>query len=461
MHKYLHQHLFFKNKIFLLKIFVILIVIGIWIKQTYSPLTTPMVVSDADAYTRLWHIIFLQISNVWLPGFQYIMRIFSVIPDNGFFLNYRLGIYIFTILSSIVIFLIIQKNTNKFLPSLLGLSLFLFHPLTKQLSVITLTEIPWLFFLFLSIYFLFFTKHKNKIIFGLLAFIISETFRYESWFLLVILIPYLIYFFKVNKLIKIKSVLFIIIFPIFWMLVLNKLYDSPISFIFEKIKCSRGDNPLFFLGINETWNLLSLQINTYIFPTFIIFLLLLSGFIFKKLKILPISVISVYLFFCYFTQTLISFNENTAPRFFYFLVPALAIIIPVCLYNIYLIKNIIKIIVIIGVLMFTYNKFSKLNNDYYFDVNKTDLYDVKKVFSVLKYNNPQKIYICTQINDYYFSSFILYLLQYKYTPVDCNSNFYTQDNSSNIIITTQDENLYDLKIKYSYKIKFLNHIIYQ
>lgn len=457
------NHLFFNkiHKVIFLKILAITIIIAVWVQLTYLPLRSPMMVNEADAYSRLWHIVYFPISNIWLPGFQFIMRLFSIILDNGSFLNYRLGIYFLTISLSLVIFSIIKNITNDFFSSLLGLIIFLFHPLTKQLSVVTLTEIPWLLFVFLSVYFLFFSKLKNKLTLGLLFFIISQTIRYESWFLLALLIPYLLFTLKTNYS-KLSLVLVVSAFPILWMLVLNKLYGNPISFFFEKLNCSHGQDSIFYSTFKELLDFMILQINTYIFPSLFLILFLLPGLFYKRLNLTPISSVSVYLFLCFLMETFTTFNENMTPRFFYFLVPALAITIPVYLYHIYrLHKKFSKIfITAVYLFLFIYHPISKLNHNYYTTVNSSEIYDVEDILSLLKTNNPREIYLCTLVDDYFFSNFIKYRLYYQDLLIDCNNDPYITHNSSNIITSLQDESFYDSKIRYSNKIKFSNHILY-
>jgi hypothetical protein len=444
---------------FFLKIITLIIIIGIWIKQTYLPLTSSMMVNEADAYTRLRHVVNSPMSQVWLPGFKYVMKFFSVIKDNGTFFNYRLGIYIYTLFLALVIFLIIKNITKSFLPSLLGLTIFLFHPLTRQLSTITLTEIPWLFFLFLSIYFLFFTKYKNKIWLGLLAFIISQTVRYESWFLILPLIFYLFFFLKRKNVDFVDPILLTILFPIFWILVLDYIYDNPISFIFEKLKCSQESGFISHWTISNLTNCLNSQLDTYIFPHIILIFVILIGLVLKKAKLIPISVISIYLYICFFIETFITFNENTSPRFFYYLVPSLSILIPTCLYLIfYKYSKNLKLILYGCCYFILVAQMSTLNQNEYFNVNQLEIKDIKETLKNL--DPAYKTYICVDQLDMFYSGVLEYSLQYKNIDFGCQKDFYEQDQSSKMVISTQNESYFDSKINYIDKKELSTHTIY-
>lgn len=453
----------YKNKkSFLLELLAISLTIIIWIRQTYQHLTLLMETREADAYSRLFHIVHLPLSNVWLPGFQYLMRFFLLIKNSDNFTNYRLGIYLYTIALSLVIFLIIKNITKKILPSLIGLILFLFHPLTQQLSTITLTEIPWLFYLYLSIYLFFFTKHKYKIYLSLISFTVSETLRYESWFLLPIIIPYLILFCKKKYFDSIKFIFLIIIFPVIWMIILNHYFDNPISFIFEKLKCSQHANQLIHWKIENLMDFINLQLDIYIFPHLYLYLFLFIGIFYKKIKSQSISVISLFLFLCFFIETLINFNENTTPRFFYYLIPPLSVIIPATANNIFQkYPKLFRIFFYIPFyLIFSYQSLSKLNQTYYKTINITDILDIENVLQRINLFKIKTTYLCTDGQDYLFSNFLLYRLQYKNISIDCSQNLYPQNKSSLMVISPQDENFYDSKIIYSTKEKLSNHILY-
>ncbi len=438
----------------------ILFVILIWIKFTFSPLTRPMRTDELDAFSRLFHIIYLPMSNVWLLGFQYIMRIFSLIPDNGTFLNYRLGIYIFAILSSIVIYLIVHKVTKNWIYSLLALIIFLFHPLTVQLSVLTLSEIPWTFFILLSIYFLFFSDNKRQLFLGLTFYVISETIRYESWFMLPILFVYLFFHFKKDRTLFIPSVFYLLCFPIIWLNIEYQVSGSPVSFIFEKMKCSVIGKSDLSWHMHKVITTVDKQLSVYIFPYLIILSLLVASFFLKNKKLISFSIGSIYLLACFIFQTYISFNENISPRFFYYFVPLIAVLVPTCLSQVINFKNnkILNYIFIIPILLIVLRTTQTEDHLYYSQLSEPNLTTFRDLDSINLKSN-ETVSVCT--NDERIINLLEYKLGYK-NFTDCKYKLYLNENMhGKLMIKRGNDYLYNDLRKWVSKTTFQDYVLYE
>lgn len=420
-----------------------------------------METNEMDAYSRLVDVIRIQPieEGIWLPGFGYIMKFFLLVPDNGSYLNIRIGIYIFSLLSALVIYKIVMGFTSNLFYSLSGMIFFLFHPLTIQLSVLTLTEPIWIFFILLSIYFLFISHTKNHISFSLIFYVISQTIRFESW----LLIP-VIAIFSLNALHqkKISFLQFIIVFtfPISWFIATYFNVGYLFSFISSKYRCSTNEfSPLHWNIINIIYDL-KIQLSTYVFSKFSILTLLLIGSFQKNKKISIISFSSLYLLIIFIIETYTSFNENTTPRFFYYLVPVVAIIFPY-LVSVFVKENIKRVFLKATFIFFlstvVFLEFFTLNNNYYSKFTE-EAQEIKNIISELQISKKDIVIFCVPYFD--FSTLFSYETNYKTLP--CSNNYYLDPNYHGVLISDMDtSDTYDQESRWTNKISYKNLTFYR
>ncbi|HWS48587.1 MAG TPA: hypothetical protein VN174_00870 [Candidatus Methanoperedens sp.] len=420
-----------------------------------------METNEMDAYSRLVNITRKQPidEGVWLPGFGYIMKLFLLIPDNGTYLNIRIGIYIFTLLSAFIIYRVIKSLTSNHYYSLFGMTMFLFHPLTIQLSVLTLTEPLWIFFILLSIYYLFFSDRKNRLSLSLVFYIISQTIRFESW----LLIP-VIAIFSLNALrhkkISVFQFILIFVFPIFWFFVTFLDVGYLFSFVLKKYHCSTNEpSPLHWNITNIIYDL-KIQLSTYVFSKLGIFIVLLIGIFQKNKKISIISFSSLYLLIVFVIETYTSFNENTTPRFFYYLVPIITIVFPY-LVSIFAKKNIkkpfLKIIFTLSLCLIIFLEYFTLNNNYYSEFTR-EAREIKNIINELQISKNNIVIFCAPYFD--FSTLFSYETDYKIFP--CSKDYYLDPNYHGVLIGDVDtSDIYDQERRWTNKISYRNLIFYR
>lgn len=414
-----------------------------------------------DAYSRLVNVIRKQPvgEGIWLPGFGYIMKLFLLVPDNGTYLNIRIGIYIFSLLSAFVIFKIVMGFTSNLFYSLSGMAIFLFHPLTIQLSVLTLTEPLWIFFVLLSIYFLFISRRKNHISFSLISYVISQTIRFESWLLIPIIVIFLFNAFRHKKISFLQFTL-VFAFPIFWFLATYLDVGYLFSFVLSKYRCSTNEpSPLHWNIINIIYDL-KIQLSTYVFSKLSILTLLLIGTFQKNKKISIISLSSLYLLIIFIIETYTSFNENTTPRFFYYLVPVVAIIFPY-LVSVFVKENIkktfLKATFILSLCVVVFLEFFTLNNNYYLKFTR-EAQEIKNIINELQISKQDIVIFCVPYFD--FSTLFSYETDYKILP--CLNDYYLDPNYHGVLIGDMDtSDVYNQESRWTNKISYKNLIFYR
>ena len=433
-----------------------LLVFILWIRVSFPPLGQPMKTEEMDAYSRLAHVVlsFNYGDGVWLPGFHFIMRLFSFIPDNGTYFNYRLGIYIFTLISSFLIHFIVLKITSKQILSLLAMAMYLYHPLTIQLSVLTLTEIVWIFFILLSSYILFFTNFKNNIFLGIFLYIISLTIRFESWFLLPFVMFYIWRYQKKN----INLIILVVIFPVYWTLITSVRTGNFLPYIYSKYLFSTSEFCPLHWNIKNIIFEFSKQLSTYIFSKFTILIILLLGIFVKNKKIFYTAFITSYLFIVFIIETYVSFNENSSPRFFYYLVPVMAILVPSIANNFInntKHKNYQKIIFFVFITMFVCLEYWTLNQNNYSNYPKT-VQDIDQIITDMNISKINKVYLCLSDSDYRLT----FAYRRKYDVVWCDENTSIDSKHGVLITTIKNLPLYISKKHWTDKKIFQQYILY-
>ena len=178
---------------------------------------------DADAVSRVYlslqfaenpHLI--QSGN-WPPVFFYIMGSALKLWNNQFYTPVVVNI-VFSVLLLFPLFSILNRLFEQKISFLLCV-FFSFSPIVFRMSMLAMSEISFLFFLFLSIAFLLKGLKENKNNMLLLAGIIMSIaggIRYESWFIS-FLIFVLIAYCKMPR----KAFLFAVfaaIIPVYWLL---------------------------------------------------------------------------------------------------------------------------------------------------------------------------------------------------------------------------------------------------
>lgn len=228
-----------------------LLVAGYCFLHFSSPLLLkqPMI-SSADGYSRLVEGISTYFhpdshGYIWLPGHRETLALFIALnPTHAEFQSRFLSWIILPIVSSIT-FLFVFLRTKKFSISLIAAAFYLVNPLTINLSTQTLSENVWL--LFISISILLLSQKSKKLWFiGIIFWILSQTVRYESWYLSPII---LLIFYGFHKNIKATVIFAVvcIIFPIYWLLTTYFYTGNIFYYWHEKMfQASKGPPDIYY-----------------------------------------------------------------------------------------------------------------------------------------------------------------------------------------------------------------------
>jgi hypothetical protein len=212
---------FAKNSFRVLSVEITIFVFVFFCLLTTAWLKKPMI-SSGNAYSRL-QTTMIEIDSpsakkdfVWLPMYTKIMTIPIRIYGDSMGYSARLFTLLITVATAAFVWLITFNLTRKLSLSLVAASFYLINPLIVNLSVLTLSESIWVFFVALSMALLL-SKSKKMWIFGAILWIASQAIRYESWYL----VPLVVLVFGCwHK--KIKEALYLLLslllFPLYWIL---------------------------------------------------------------------------------------------------------------------------------------------------------------------------------------------------------------------------------------------------
>lgn len=298
-----------------------------WLFLIFKSLFLPMVTLEADAYSRLGIGVFRSLNDCWPPFYPKIIE-FSLMFYNGFYyIAPRLVTVISILFSGIIVEKIIFKSIKSSVFSVLGMILFLFHPLVIDLSTITLSEPVWAFFVLASIFFVFYSEKKYSIYIGLLLWSVSQGIRYESWFLTPIFLWCLIVCQKITKknMAIVLSGLFIT--PVFWIVFSHFQFNNGLQFLKSEQACVDKDpipEWMTLKNIVTSWYQL---LTTHIFPFPVVILYLASLFTSKKTKDLFVWLSPIALFIMFVTLIFTKKLSNITPRFLFIIIPLTIIVL--------------------------------------------------------------------------------------------------------------------------------------
>lgn len=219
------------------------------------------------------------VSGIWLPFFHLMENFILLFFSNPVEIIYEV-ILILSIMTVIIFYFLIKKLFKKKIAIVSSILLISF-PIFLGFSLQAMTEIPFLFFLFLSFYFfLDIKKNKNFIWFSISYFIASMT-RHEAW----IFIPLFIIFLpkKISKLKKYIFVLIILLYPTFLFLI-NFYYHQDLLRIPTVIQTAMIKIDNCVIDFSNTSQFLFLFYNSFPMMEFIFGIIGLLIFIKKNLN---------------------------------------------------------------------------------------------------------------------------------------------------------------------------------
>jgi len=209
---------------------------------------------DADAISRVYlSLSFAESPHLirtgnWPPLFFYLMGGALKLYPNQFFTP----VFVNIVLSALLLFplfSLLRRHFGEQIAFLLCI-LFSFSPIVFRLSLLAMSEIPYLFFVILSLNALSKSLVEKKVIWSLFAGLfmtVAGGIRYESWILGTLIAGFLAYH-KSLKEFLLFSVSFAL-FPVYWLLS-NFLYaDDALSSFEWAIDLSEGHSGLSFESI--------------------------------------------------------------------------------------------------------------------------------------------------------------------------------------------------------------------
>jgi len=223
----------------------------IFLKLALFPLVQEV---DADAISRIYLSLsfaesprIIQTGN-WPPLFFYLMGGALKLYENQFFTP----VFVNIVLSALLLFplySLFRRHFNEKIAFLLCI-IFSFSPIVFRLSLLAMSEIPYLFFVVLSLNALSKSLVEKKVIWSLLAGLfmtVAGGIRYESWILGALIACFLAYY-KSPK----EFLLFFIsfaLFPVYW-LISNFIHaDDALSSFMWAIDLSESKSSLSFESI--------------------------------------------------------------------------------------------------------------------------------------------------------------------------------------------------------------------
>jgi len=184
----------------------------------------PMI-SSPDGYSRLVNGIFASkfpSGNTiydWLPGNKVILSsAINISPNNNNTLA-RIESWLAIPLTAIFLSLTVFQLSRNVVVALFAPALLLINPISNYLSLQTLSENNWVLLSSISIFFLCQKKQKLWSV-GFLFWSLSQTIRYESWYLTPIII-FVFYFLHRNRKASVIFLLTSIVFPFYWLVSTN------------------------------------------------------------------------------------------------------------------------------------------------------------------------------------------------------------------------------------------------
>jgi hypothetical protein len=234
-------------------------------------------------------------SACWLPLHFYLMG-FSLLIWNNIFIAPRILHLIFGVLSVIVFYLMNTYFFGKRIAFYSSLIL-IFFPWHVILSVLTLSEIPFLLFILLALYFLYRFKKdlKRRLLFLFIsAFMLAcaSLMRYDGWALSLFFIFFLLFSEEKQLFKKMIFVFIVLSTPALWIIWNYIDMSNPFNFLHEHLLNIKGASfPLKEERVNAINFFSSVLFNDFNFFIFLLLIGLFASLIFKKNKFLAIFLI--------------------------------------------------------------------------------------------------------------------------------------------------------------------------
>jgi len=307
-----------------------------------------------DGGSILLPFIKLPLEGVWLSGY---FSIFIILGKIGF---NEMGFRIFTWICGLLLVLLVWLIANRLIKKtgtlwwLLVLFTFAMSPLMMQVNFEMLGEPVMSFLLLVSLFFLL----KEKQFWTIFFLFLSQSIRYESWFIVPFFWIYIIYFIKSwswkNKIVVLLGTLF---FPLIWM-ILNSIQNGNLLFFYSNRQFYLGLSPYsgnFFVALKE-WVLRLQQyvsMEWFFLWIFGVICMFLGGHNKRKWW----AAMSIYSFFIVVLQLWLNSTAWFAPRYIYMVfvlsVPVLLVAVELIV-KIYRQTNIVgKIIILLFFISFT------------------------------------------------------------------------------------------------------------
>lgn len=285
------------NKRHFLVFLVLAISVFYWFYTTAPYLLRPMVSSE-DGYSRLasgvaWSspITRYPINYVWPPLTPLIYSLPYLLYPHHQYISVRLTSWLLIFISCLIIGAIGYRLSKKKSVALISVSLALINPLLINLSTQTLSENIWLPLVGLSIFFLL-GKTKADFFFTMLFWTLSQTVRYESWYLSPLLIfIYGVYHRNLQR--AIYLAFSSAIFPLYWYAETVVNTSNTHFYLDEKLfQAKHGPPEIYFHLIPSIMVWVKALFNSISPPIIIIFLVSIFQFYKQRnhLYLLPIFI---------------------------------------------------------------------------------------------------------------------------------------------------------------------------
>ena len=268
-----------RKKEWVIAITALLFCLVYWFYSTIPQFFSPMVSSE-DGYSRLasgvaWAspISRYPINYVWPPLTSIVYSLAYLAYPHSQYISIRILAWALILLTTFIIGLIGYQLSKNYFVAIFSTCLALTNPLLINLASQTLSENIWLPLVGLSLFFLL-SKHQKNWIIGMLFWALSQTVRYESWYLSPLLIL-IFWFLHRHKNSTITLALLSLVFPLYWYLETTLSTHNFHFYLDEKFFQAKHGSPYVYHHLLTTIKVWTIPLLQSLTPP-IIFVFLLS-----------------------------------------------------------------------------------------------------------------------------------------------------------------------------------------
>lgn len=302
---------------FLLPVTTLLLAIFHWFYTTIPSFSGPMISSE-DGYSRLasgvaWSspITRYPINYVWPPLTPIFYSIAHLVQPTQHYLSIRWSAWVLILLTTAIIGLIGYRLSKNIAIGILSLALALTNPLLINLSTQTLSENIWLPLVGMAIFFII-GHNQKQWLWGVFFWTLSQTVRYESWYLS----PLLIVIFWILHRHRRSTIIFIIsslIFPVYWYLQTSLSTNNFHFYLDEKLLQAKHGPPNIYYHLLPSIGVWTKQLLNTLTPPVLLVFLLGSHALYRRHN--HIYLIPIFIFFSLIAQVYFATMEIFPGRY--------------------------------------------------------------------------------------------------------------------------------------------------